>query len=39
MGKDDENDRVGFVDFVHHDDAKEARNAKGKIQGIRLIGN
>ena len=32
MGKDDQEDRVGFVDFVHHDDAKEARNAKGKTR-------
>jgi RNA recognition motif-containing protein len=31
MGIDDEKDRVGFVDFVHHDDAKEARNAKGHL--------
>jgi len=31
MGKDDQEDRVGFVDFVHHDDAKEARNAKGHL--------
>merc|ERR1719427_2101867 len=31
MGKDELNDRVGFVDFVHHDDAREAKNAKGHL--------
>lgn len=31
MGKDEDGTRVGFVDFVHHDDAKEARNAKGHL--------
>ena len=24
-------DRVGFIDFVHHDDAREAKNAKGHL--------
>merc|ERR1712131_73993 len=31
MGRDELDDRVGFVDFVHHDDAREAKNAKGHL--------
>ena len=30
MGKDGD-ERVGLVDFVHHDDAREAKNAKGHL--------
>ena len=31
MGSDHNGERVGFVDFVHHDDAREAKNAKGHL--------
>ena len=27
-------DRVGFIDFVHHDDAREAKNAKGHLVSL-----
>ncbi len=31
MGKDDHDDRVGFIEFAHHESAKDAKAARGHL--------